>query len=188
MAQTPARAKKPSRRRRAPATTRWRWPLAEVLCLVGAAWIGVVAVLGRTAAALPPGIGVWASVSIFAGVVLGLALAGAAGVWSWLVARAWLGRWRAWVPALLAVGVAVGAAWFASRPEFEGDLGRLRALLGGRAEAERQAIAHQVFAAYRRTPPEAWTRLLERGREFEPVVHEAAAAFAVDPEVLTGVR
>lgn len=129
----------------------------------------------------------WASIAVFAAVVLGLALAGAGALWSWLAARAWLVRRRPWVPALLAVGLAGAAAWFASQPEFEGDLTRLRTLLGGRAEAERRTIAHQVFAAYRRTPPESWMSLFERGRAFEPVVHEAAGAFAVDPEVLAGV-
>jgi soluble lytic murein transglycosylase-like protein len=63
----------------------------------------------------------------------------------------------------------------------------LHTLVGGTAEAERAAIAHQVYAAYRRGDLTETMRVLERARVYEPTVHEAAAAFAVDPEVLMGV-
>jgi hypothetical protein len=63
----------------------------------------------------------------------------------------------------------------------------LRTLVGGPAEAERTAIAHQVYAAYRRSDLSGMLRILERARVYEPTVYEAAAAFAVDPEVLMGI-
>jgi hypothetical protein len=59
--------------------------------------------------------------------------------------------------------------------------------LGGSAEAHRQGLTHQVYAVYRRADPDALVRVLERARVYEPTVHEAAAAFGVDPEVLMGV-
>src|SRR5262249_1135406 len=60
-------------------------------------------------------------------------------------------------------------------------------VIGGSVEAQRRAIAHQVYAAYRRADLNALLRVLERARVYEPTVREAAAAFDVDPEVLMGV-
>jgi hypothetical protein len=88
------------------------------------------------------------------------------------------------VVALLAAG---GAVWFALDPRFSRHVASLRTLVGGSAEAERVAIAHQVYAAYRRTDLEQMLRVLERARVYEPTVREAAAAFGVDFEVLMGV-
>jgi soluble lytic murein transglycosylase-like protein len=82
---------------------------------------------------------------------------------------------------------AAAALGFASRPGFQSDLAALRAFLGGPTEAQRLAIAHQVYAAYRRADTAGLLRVLERARVYEPTVLEAAAAFAVDPEVLMGI-
>ena len=49
------------------------------------------------------------------------------------------------------------------------------------------AIAHQVFAAYRRADRRALVQMFERAKPFEAAVHEAAAAFGIDPEVMMGV-
>ena len=91
------------------------------------------------------------------------------------------------MPVLLALGIAGGAVWFATRPEFHREMNSLHTLVGGTAEAERTAIAHQVYAAYRRSDLTGTLRILERARVYEPTVYEAAAAFQVDPEVLMGV-
>jgi soluble lytic murein transglycosylase-like protein len=77
--------------------------------------------------------------------------------------------------------------WFATQPAFHREVTNLGTLIGGTAEAERVAIAHQVYAAYRRTDRTHLLRVLERARVYEPTVHEAATAFAVDTEVLMGV-
>jgi hypothetical protein len=81
-----------------------------------------------------------------------------------------------------------GALWFATEPLFQAEVASVRLWLGGSAEAHRQGLAHQVYAAYRRADPDALLRVLERARVYEPTVHEAAAAFGVDPEVLMGSR
>jgi soluble lytic murein transglycosylase-like protein len=63
----------------------------------------------------------------------------------------------------------------------------LRAVIGGAQETTRRTIAHQVYAAYRRSDLGAVARMLERARVYEPTVLEAAATFDVDPEVMMGV-
>jgi len=181
------RKRRTRRRRRKRQPERWSaLPLIEAVVLASAALLVVIDVLGRAAARLS-GVDLWRSLVPFAAVVLALALGLGAAIWLWLVARAPLRRRRAWLPMLAAATLASGIVWLCSGPAFESDTAALRALLGGRAEAERRALAHQAFAAYRRTPPEAWKRMLERAAPFEAEVRRAAAAFAVDAEILMGV-
>lgn len=146
----------------------------------------IIDVLGRAAAELT-GTGLWQNLLPFAAVVLGLALAIAAALWAWLTVRTPLARARAWLPSLGAALLAAVALWAADGPVFEAHVFGLRTLLGGRAEAERRTLAHQVFATYRRTPPQSWSKMLERATPFESDVRRAAEAFNVDPEVLIGI-
>jgi soluble lytic murein transglycosylase-like protein len=119
--------------------------------------------------------------------VLVLGLVAALGLRSWLRLRRVLLRRDRRMPAVVAVALAALALVLARRPGFHTELGALQALVGGSAEAERVTIAHQVYAAYRRSDPASLARMLERGRVYEPTVREAAAAYDVDPEVLMGV-
>lgn len=165
---------------------RWSWQVVEAAGLLTAALVAVVAVLGRAAERLA-GIGTWDSLVPFAAVVLVLAIAIAALARGWMALRRRLEARLAWAPAVLASVLGMAAGWASSTAELQGDVGHLRALLGGRALAERRAIAHQVYATYRRTAAEDWQRMLARTVAFETIVQEAATAFRVDPEVLLGV-
>jgi soluble lytic murein transglycosylase-like protein len=162
----------------------WIAPLLEAAALVAAALVGTIAVLGWLASALE-GPGLWSHLLPFVGVVLGLGLVSALLLRAWFRVRPWLAARRLVLPLALALGAA--ALGFASSARFADDLASLRLWLGGPTEARRAAIAHQVYAAYRRNDPAAVLRVLERARVYEPTVHEAAAAFGVDPEVLMGV-
>lgn len=158
----------------------------EIGALLAGALIGVIALLGQLSDWFA-GAGLWSHLLPFAGAVLGLGVGTAVLLRGWLWLRGWLVRSLALLPALVAVAIATTAAWFATRPTFNREMTSLRTLVGGSAEAERTAIAHQVYAAYRRADLKDTLRMLERARVYEATVHEAAAAFAVDPEVLMGV-
>lgn len=158
----------------------------ETAALGVVALVAAVAVLGRGADRFA-GVGVWASLVPFAAVTVGFGLALALSLRGWMAVRTWLGARAPSAPALLAALLAAAAGWWVTQPGFQRDVLRLRTAVGGTTEAERMAIAHQVFAAYRRADRRALARMLERARLYEPVVHEAAAAFAIDPEVLMGV-
>jgi soluble lytic murein transglycosylase-like protein len=184
------KARRRSRRRR---KRRWRRravPLVlaaavEVAALAGAGLIGVIGALGHFADWFA-GAGL-VHLLPFAGAVLGLGVTTAVVLRVWLLLRRRLARWLTPLPALLAVTVAAGAVWQAAQPAFDRELGSLRVLVGGSAEAERLAIAHQVYAAYRRADLEQMQHLLERARPYAPTVSAAAASFGVDAEVLMGV-
>jgi hypothetical protein len=83
-------------------------------------------------------------------VVLTLGFAAAVLLRSWIAARARLARRLPWSPAAFAGLLALGALGFATRPVFQAEVASVRLWLGGSAEAQRQALAHQIYAAYRR--------------------------------------
>jgi soluble lytic murein transglycosylase-like protein len=158
----------------------------EAAALAAASLVAVITVLGHFVEWFGLA-GTWLHLLSFAAAVLGIGLITAVLLRGWLAARRWLGRYAALFPAGLALAAAAGAGWFVSRPTFTREVGNLRTLVGGGAEAERVAIAHQVYAAYRRTDADQMLRVLERARVYEPTVREAAAAFNVDAEVLMGI-
>ncbi len=177
-------------RRQTPAAPSTRRVLVQTLleaCALGmAALVAVIAALGLAAARFT-GSGLWSSLLPFAAAVLLLGVLIGGSLWAWMAARRWLAARFALLPLIAAVILAVVACWFASRPGFELDVQSLRVLVGGRTEAERRAVSHQVYAAYRRADPVALRRLYERASVFEPGVREAARAFDVDPEILMGI-
>ncbi len=158
----------------------------EAAALLAAGLVGVVTALGHFAEWFA-GAGSWSQPLSFAAGVLALGLLLAIVLWCWMRIRRRLVRTAVLLPTGVALVVAAGAGWFASRPTFTRGVTDLRTLVGGSVEAERVAIAHQVYAAYRRTDLEQMARVLERARVFEPTVHEAAASVGVDAEVLMGI-
>jgi soluble lytic murein transglycosylase-like protein len=183
-----SRGRARGRRRRAASTDwrRWLWLGLELTALVTTALIAAVASLGRGADRFA-GVGLWANLLPFAAVTVAFGLGLAVLLRAWLGLRTWLMARAPAAPAVVATALTAAASWWATQPAFQRDILRLRTTVGGTAEAERMTIAHQVFAAYRRADRPALARMLERARPYEPTVHEAAAAFGLDPEVLMGV-
>jgi hypothetical protein len=180
---------KKSTKKKALKLSLWRWTAiigTEILALAASALVGIIAVLGRSADWFA-GTGLWSNLLPFAGMVLAIGIANAVLLHLWLGMRARLKLKGMVLPAILAVFVAVGAGWFATQDEFGRDLGKLRSLVGGMQEAERNTIAHQVFAAYRRSDLTQMQRIIERAQIYLPTIHEAAEAFDVDPEVMVGI-
>ena len=164
----------------------WARAATEVAALIATALVGVIAVLGSLADAVT-GASPWWRLVLFAAGVLGLGIGATALLRGWLRARPWLARRGTTLPAGVALSLAGLALWLASGPTFHAELASVRTLVGGRAETERLTLAHQVYAAYRRSDLATLARVLERARVYEPTVLEAAAACGVDAEVLMGV-
>jgi len=174
------------RRRARERRRRWALYALEVGALLTAAMVGVISALARLADAFA-GAGLWGHLLPFVLGVLAVGIVAAAFLAVWLRVRGRLARRAVTLPAGVGATVAALALWLASGPAFHADLASLGTLVGGRAETERMTLAHQVYAAYRRADLAALGRVLERARVYEPTVIEAAAAFAVDAEVLMGV-
>jgi len=167
----------------------WRAGLriaVEFLGLFCAALVVMIFALGQLASRFS-GDSLVSNLLPFAGAMLALSVFIGVLLWLWVRARSWLRTKLSLLPAATAIGLAAAAVWAATRPGFYEEVSNLQTMIGGTVEAERQAIAHQVFAAYRRANLGDVEKILERARVYEPTVHEAAAAFRVDPEVLIGV-
>jgi soluble lytic murein transglycosylase-like protein len=158
----------------------------EVAGLCIASLVLVISALGH-AAHWFSGVELWANLIPFAGSVLAMAMLAALLLWLWLKGRPHLHSRAIRLPAIAAAVVALCAGWFATREEFGRDLQNLRTLVGGTQEAERTTLAHQVFAAYRRSDLTQMQRVVERAEVYLPIIHEASSIYGVNPEVLVGV-
>ncbi|MFN8626283.1 MAG: transglycosylase SLT domain-containing protein [Candidatus Binatia bacterium] len=185
----PRPARRPARQRSRRHSRRglaWASLATEVVALLAAAMVAEVALLG-TGVAWLSGAGSAPRLIPFVGVVLLLGALTAGFFWLWVRLHGWLRPFGVLWPAVAALVPAGLSVWHAQTPAFTRAASGLRTLVGGSAEAERVAIEHQVYAAYRRTDLVQMLRVIERARVFAPTVREAAAAFDVDPEVLMGV-
>jgi hypothetical protein len=168
------------RRRRAASADgrRWLWLGLELAALVATALIAAVAALGHGAERFA-GVGLWASLLPFAAVTVVFGLGLAVMLQAWLRLRTWLVA-RAGRTALVASALAAAASLWATQPAFQRDLLRSddrRWNHRGRAHDHRAPGLRRVPA---RRPAGA-RPMLERARPYEPTVHEAAAAFGLDP-------
>lgn len=123
----------------------------------------------------------------FAVGVLGLIVTAAVLLIGWWKLRKWLhGRSSVWAP-LVSVGFALVMGWFVMQNHFTQAFGHFRTLVGGKHEASRVTLAHQVYAAYRRYDSAQLQRLVNRAQEYNPVIEEAAKKFDIDPNLLQGI-
>lgn len=125
-----------------------------------------------------------------AAAMLGLCLASALFLKSWFTWRRFIvrvGSLGRHVPLVVALCLGGGAALSWSTGPAREDVRQLQSLFGGSAETERSAIAHQVFAHYRRANLEQTRLMIARGMPYDATVREAAAAFGVSHELLMGI-
>lgn len=162
------------------------WLMLEWIGLALFAVLGTMLVLGSSAGSfagssffgnlLPFTIGVAVWVMLAALLLLG-----------WFKLRRVLGvRWPA-APALLAAGVGALLIWFVFHGGYTPVFTDLRALLGGKQQAARMTLAHQVYAAYRRYDVEQLEKMIIRAQTFDADIREAAQAFGVDADILFGI-
>jgi hypothetical protein len=158
----------------------------EIFALCTAGLVGIIALLGESAERFS-GVGFWSSLLPFSTSLLGFVLTLALLLKLWLPLRTRIGKRVAYLPAALSLGLAFGAGGFALRDEFSHELDNLRTLVGGVAEAGRMSLAHQVYAAYRRSNLADTRRLLERSRPYWADIEAAARALGMDADLLAGV-
>jgi len=158
----------------------------EVFGLVITA-VSVIMVLLGYSANWFSGTSFFTSLLPFAVGVLGLIVAAAVLLIGWWKLRKWLqGRSSVWAP-LVSVGFALVIGWFVMQNHFTQAFGHFRTLVGGKHEASRVTLAHQVYAAYRRYDSAQLQRMVNRAQEYNPAIDEAAKAFGIDPSLLKGL-
>ena len=158
----------------------------EVLGLTVAAVTGIVVLLGYAAARFS-GSQFFSHLLPFTLGVLGLIVVIALLLIGWLRLRRWLGEKKLYLPAVLAVLLALASGVMTVRGDFLFAFSQFRILIGGKEEASRVNLTHQVFAAYRRFDAAQLRQLIERAKPYSPAIEAAAEAFDLDPDLLHGL-
>lgn len=122
----------------------------------------------------------------------------AAGVAFWVILAAallliWI-KWRRWLrnrsislPAVLAMSLSGGMIWYIFHDGYIPAVNHLRNLVGGKQQAERMTLEHQVYAAYRRHGVPQLQKMIKRAAVYNSDITQAAAAFGLDKHVLLGL-
>jgi len=105
----------------------------------------------------------------------------------WWKLRKWLQHRAAILSPILSISFALVIGWFVMQNSFAQAFGHFRLLVGGKQEASRVTLAHQVYAAYRRYNPAQLQVLVNRAEAYNPAIAEAAKAFDIDPNLLQGI-
>ena len=179
-------ASKPRRKSRPPVKLNGWLMALEGVALAVAAVLATMFLLGYSANWLA-GSDFFTSLLPFAIGVVVLMLAAAALLIAWSRLRGWLHGRLAFLPAVLAVSLAGSTGWFVMHDGYTQVFTHFRTLVGGKQEAERVTLAHQVYAAYRRHDAGGLQKMLARADVFNPAISEAAKAFAVDVNLLQGI-
>jgi hypothetical protein len=158
----------------------------EAISLIGVAISAIIVLLGYSAEIFT-GTRFFANLLPFAFGILLLVLLAALFLLGWWRLRQWL-RLKAEILApAVAASLAVVIGWISVQDNFALAYGHFRTLVGGRAEAGRITLAHQVYAAYRRHNTRDLQKMLARAAVFKPAIEAAAEAFDVDVNILHGI-
>lgn len=158
----------------------------ECLGLAVATLLGTMLALGSSANTFS-GSGFFASLLPFAAGVAGWVLASAGLLLVWIKWRNGLKALSAMAPAVLAVCLASGMLWFVLHDGYAPVFTHFRGLVGGKQQAAKVTLAHQVFAAYRRHDQAQLQKMIQRADAFAADIQQAAQTFNVDVDILYGI-
>lgn len=158
----------------------------EILGLSVAAISAIILIVGYFANRFS-GTSFFGNLLPFAIGVLALILAASAFLFGWWKLRKWLQFRSELLAPILPVSLALLIAWFVTHDQFTLAYGNFRTLVGGKEEAGRMTIAHQVYAAYRRHDSAQLKKMINRAEEYQEAIKNAAIAFDVDVNLLQGI-
>jgi hypothetical protein len=123
----------------------------------------------------------------FAAGILLYILAVAILLFGWIRLRQWLKKKSLFIPALtINIILLIICFTVPSRYLWRGYY-YYRTLLGGKEEAGRQSISHQVYAAYRRLDSRQLVKLVGRAGPYAEDIEAAALAYHLDVDLLNGL-
>ncbi|MGD0961536.1 MAG: lytic transglycosylase domain-containing protein [Methylomonas sp.] len=192
------RSAPPTGKRRAKSQTR-RWRLGFAEFKSGMPWLALEGFSLLTTATLTSMLALGIGASYFTGTdFLANLLPFSLGVVVWIIFAAcclllWgklrrrLSLWALPAPAVFALSLACGTVWYIANAGYRPVFTHFRALIGGKAQAARNTLAHQVFAAYRRYNQADLQKMIERSAAYQADITAAAASFDLDLDILMGV-
>lgn len=158
----------------------------EIFCLGLMAVLAIMVLLGHSADRFS-GTTFFGHLLPFAVAVLLLTLISTVFLIAWWKLRRTLQSYSDFLAPILSVSLALIFAGFAVNDRFTLAYGNFRTLVGGKEEAGRMTISHQVYAAYRRHNGTQLQKMVDRAQQYRLAVEEASRAFDVDAHLLLGI-
>lgn len=146
----------------------------------------IIMLLGYSAARFS-GTSFFGNLLPFAGGVLILILLASAFLAGWWKLRKWLRLHSEFLTPALSMSLALLIGWLVTHDQFTLAYGNFRTLVGGKEEAGRVTISHQVYAAYRRHDAAQLQKMVNRSQEYRQAIEDAARSFNVDAHLLHGI-
>jgi hypothetical protein len=123
----------------------------------------------------------------FAAGIFGLVVLASLLLSGWKRVRKWLQVRSQYLPLSIVLGLTLMVCGFIPHHYFTRAFGYYRTLVGGKEEAGRVVLAHQVYAAYRRLDTAPLEIMINRAEQFSKVINAAAAAYDLDTDLLKGL-
>jgi len=158
----------------------------ELFCLGVIAVLAIMVLLGHSANRFS-GTSFFGHLLPFAVTVLILTFISAILLIGWWKLRNRLRLHSRFLAPLLSISLALMLTWLAISDRFTLAYGNFRTLVGGKEEAGRMTIAHQVYAAYRRQNGAQLQVMVDRAQQYRQAIEDAARAFNIDAHLLYGV-
>lgn len=158
----------------------------EIFGLSAAAVCAVIMLLGYSAGRFS-GSSFFGHLLPFTAGVLVSIVAAALFLLGWWKLRQWLRRYSDFFPPALSISLAFLIAWLVTHDQFTLAYGNFRTLVGGKEEAGRVTISHQVYAAYRRHDAAQLQKMVNRSQEYRQAIEDAARSFGIDVHLLHGI-
>jgi hypothetical protein len=158
----------------------------ELFCLGVIAVLAIMVLLGHSANRFS-GTSFFGHLLPFAVTVLMLTFISAILLIGWWKLRNRLQLRSRFLAPLLSISLALIITWLAINDRFTLAYGNFRTLVGGKEEAGRMTIAHQVYAAYRRQNGAQLQVMVDRAQQYRQAIEDAARAFNIDAHLLYGV-
>ena len=119
--------------------------------------------------------------------ILVFTLAAATFLSGWKRLRLVLQRFSPLLPAITVLTFVIALLALFPRSEMQRAFSHYRTLVGGKAEAARIALAHQVYAAYRRLGTAPLVQMVERAQTYRSDIVAAAETYDIDVDLLYGL-
>lgn len=158
----------------------------ELLGLGIAAFCAIIMLLGYSASRFS-GTNFFVNLLPFTAGILGLILAASLFLIGWWKLRKWLQLHSEFLTPGLSLALALLISWLVTHDQFTLTYGHFRTLVGGKEEAGRVTIAHQVYAAYRRHDAAQLQKMVNRSQEYRQAIEDAARSFNIDVNLLHGI-
>ena len=133
------------------------------------------------------GSGFFSNLLPFAIGVVGLILAAALFLIAWFKLHRWLLFRLPLFPALLSLAMATATVNYVFNDGYTPVFTHFRGLVGGKQQAARTTLSHQVYATYRRYETADLQKIVDRSLDYQDDIKAAASRFDLDPDILFGV-